>query len=57
MRETEDLRGERKDLHINREGKVENSFRLELRSLKSSVAVWACVHFPEFLCGNGTFKS
>ena len=52
-----DLREEGRNLNISGEEEIENSFKSELRSLKSLVAVQAKVRFPELLCGHGTFKS
>ena len=52
-----DLREEGRNLNISGEEEIVNSFKSELRSLKSLVALYANVRFPELLCGHGTFKS
>ena len=43
-------------MNVGRE-EVENSFKLELSSLKSLEALKPGVHFPELPCGYGTLKS
>ena len=52
-----DLREEGRNLNIRGEEEIENSFKSELRSLKSLAALYANVRFPELLCRHDTFKS